>query len=247
MTRRLATLVLGAATLLSCTSTGDRIETPDQLTTAPASASNYTFGLTEIGGGERHALIAPVPVGRQADVTVSLASLGETIDVQLEATVAQAGADGESQLIELVIVGVEADDVSTVDALSPIIGASSSLVRDRRLSMVEQQLDVQAGLAFRADTVARQALRAPFVLVGPLALEPVGDGASWSVETSESEAVVISTNVEVISSSVDGFQLRFDVPEGVVEIWGRAGALLPDRQVITLDNATLTVVAERSN
>ena len=213
----------------------------------PASASNYTFELVEFGDDERHTLVAPVPVGRTVDVVVSLSSLGETLDVQLEATVVQADAGGESQLIELVILGVEADDASTVDALAPIVGASSELVRDRRLSLVEQALDVPAGLAFRADTVARQALRAPFVLIGPLALEPIGAGASWTVETSDEGAALDSTTVEVVSVSADAFELRFEVPDGAVEISGRPGALLPDKQTITLDNATITVVAERLN
>lgn len=203
--------------------------------------------MISLGDGERYALVAPLPVGRRADVTVSLSSLGETIDVQLEAVVARAGADGESQLIELVVVGVEADDSATVDGLLPIVGASSTLVRDERLSIVEQQLDVPTGLAFRADAVVRQALRAPFGLVGPMALEPVGAGASWSVETSEGNATIDASTVEVVSSTADGFQLRFEVSDGLVELKGRSGMLLPDEQVITLDNATLTVVAEHSN
>lgn len=253
MTHRLATIAIAAAFLLSCTAllgcttTDAAVDEPELPVVAPVSSSDYSFELTNLGLGERHELIAPVPVGRSANVTVSLTSLDETIDVSLQATVVQAAADGQSQLIELIVVGVQADDPSTVDGLAPIVGASASLVRDSRLSIVEQQLDVPAGLAFRADAVVRQALRAPFVLVGPLALEPVGAGASWTVETSEDGAVIDSTSVEVISSSSDGFQLRFAVPDGVVEITGRAGALLPDEQLITLDNATLRVVAERSN
>lgn len=246
MTHRLAAFAVAAATLSGCTTSDGVTVSPDTSAFAPASALAYSFELTDVGTGERHALIAPVPVGRSADVTVSLTSLGDTIDVQLEATVTQAGADGQSQLIELTIVGVDADDESTVDGLSPLVGASSSLVRDSRLSMVEQQLEVPSGLAFRADTVARQALRAPFVLVGPLALEPVADGASWTVEMSV-DGVVDASTVDVVSSTADGFELRLDVPDGEVEIRGRAGALLPDEQIITLGDATLTVVAERSN
>lgn len=247
MSQRFAAFALAAAVLAGCTTAESTVEPANQPVVAPVSASQYTFELTDIGAGERHVLVAAVPVGRTADVIVSLTSIGETIDVQLEATVVQAGADGESQLIELVVVGVDADDASTVDVLLPIVGASSSLVRDSRLSLVEQQLEVPGGLAFRADTVARQALRAPFVLVGPLPLQPVGDGAMWVVEAGEDGADLGSTTVEVVDSSVDGFQLRFDVPDGVAEIKGRAGALLPDEQIITLDNATLTVIAERSN
>jgi len=107
--RRLASVALAAATLLGCTTTDDAVvDTPEQ-PAMPASASNYTFELVEFGDDERHTLVAPVPVGRTVDVVVSLSSLGETLDVQLEATVVQADAGGESQLIELVILGVEAD------------------------------------------------------------------------------------------------------------------------------------------
>ncbi len=247
MIRRLATVALAATSLLSCTTSNGEVQASDQPAIAPLSASNYSFELLDRGDVDRYELVAPVPVGRTADVTVSLASLGETIEVALEAKVVQAGADGAGQLIELVVVGVAADDASTVDGLLPIVGASSSLVRDERLSLVEQQLDVPPGLAFRADAVVRQALRAPFVLVGPLALEPIGSGASWTVQTTEDGAVIETASVEVLSSSAQGFHLRFEVPDGIVEIWGRAGALLPDEQVITLDNATLRVTADRSN
>lgn len=247
MSQRLAAVGFAAVALLGCSTSEPEVDTSETIAVAPLSASAYEFELVNLGTGERHALVAPVPVGRMADVIVSLTSLDETIDVQLEATVVQAGADGQSQLIELVIVGVDAGDGSTVDALEPIIGASSELVRDDRLSIVEQQLDVPNGLGFRADTVARQALRAPFVLVGPLALQPVGNGAAWTVETVEDGSVLDSSTVEVVSSSAEGFQLRLDVPNGVAEISIRAGALLPDEQVITLDNASVTVISERSN
>lgn len=253
MNQRLATIVVAASTLListtllSCTTSDGASTASDLPAIAPPSASDYTFELTNLGSGERYELIAPVPVGRTADVTVSLTSLDETVDVSLEANVVQAGADGQSQLIELIVVGIVADDASTVDGLSSIVGASASLVRDGRLSIVEQQLNVPAGLTFRADAVVRQALRAPFVLVGPLALQPVGAGATWTIETSEDGTIIDSTDVEVISNSADGFQLRFEVPDGVAEITGRPGALLPDEQLITLDNATLRVVAERTN
>lgn len=242
-----AAFVLSGTALLGCTSADTVAESPELPAVAPLSAADYVFELTNFGSGERHGLVAPVPVGRIADITVSLTSLDETVDVSLQATVVQAAADGQSQLIDLVVTGVEANDASTVDGLMPIVGASASIVRDGRLSIVEQQLNVPSGLAFRADAVVRQALRAPFVLVGPLALEPVGSGAAWTVSTMQDGAVLDTTSVEVVSSSAEGFELRFEVPDGVVEITGSAGALLPDEQLITLDNATLRVVAERLN
>lgn len=247
MIRRLATIAITATSLLGCTTPEGEAVVTDVPAVAPPSASNYAFDLVDRGDVDRHELVGLVPVGRRAKIVVSLSSLGETVDVLLEATVLRAGADGEVQLVELVVVGVEADDTSTVNVLSPIVGSSSNLVRDERLAIVEQELDVPEGLAFRADAVVRQALRAPFALVGPLPLQPVGTGASWTIETTEDGAVVERTTVEVVSTSSEGFQLYFEIPDGVVEILGRAGALLPDEQIITLENATLSVTAKRSN
>lgn len=242
-----ATSLFGCAALLGCTASEGEPVVPAAPAVAPSSASSYVLDLIDQGDVDRYDLVGLVPVGRRVNVVVTLTSLGESVVVLLEATVLRAGADGEVQLIELVVTGVNADDASTVDVLSPIVGSSTSLIRDERLAIVEQQLEVQEGLAFRADAVVRQALRAPFALVGPLPLEPVGTGASWTIETSEDGAVIDTTTVEVVRSSSEGFQLRFDVPDGVVEISGRAGALLPRQQIIMLDNASLTITAERSN
>lgn len=213
---------------------------------APASASSYTIELIDAGAEDRHVLVAPLPVGRSADIVVSLGSLGETIDVSLEATLVRSGADGEGQLIELEVVGVDAGDVATEDALFSIVGASSRLVRDERLAVVEQELDVPVDLAFRADAVARQALRAPFLLAGPIVSDAVGSGASWTVQTTEDGVGISTTIVEVARSSIDGYVLHFELPGGQVEISGRPEELLPDEQIITLPDATVRVVAERS-
>lgn len=239
MTSRVAAIVVAVGFLAACTSSGE----PPEPASFPVSASAYSFDLIDQGASDRHPLVALVPVGRRAQVQVTMSSVSEAIDVMLEASVVQASADGSSQLVRLEITGVDSDDASTVEALAPIIGASASLVRDRRLSVVEQTLEVPAGLAFRADTVARQALRAPFALVGPLALDVVGDGAVWTV----TDAADAPTTVEVVASSAEEFQLRFDVPGGSVELTGRSGALLPSEQIITLDNAALVVTAERLN
>lgn len=231
---------------LSCTSADDP-PTAIPVPTAPASASSYTIELLDPGAPDRHLLAAPLPVGRAADIVVSLGSTDETIEVSLEATLVRSDADGEGQLIELVVVGVDANDTAAADGLAPIIGASSRLVRDERLAVVEQELDVPDGLAFRADAVARQALRAPFVLAGPLVDLPVGSGASWTTQTDADGEASDATTVEVVRSTIDGYLLRFELADGSVEITGRPDELLPDEQVITLDDATIRIVAERSS
>lgn len=247
MIRRLLIVLVGTWVLLGCTSAGGDVVGVDSTAVPPASASTYTLDLVDSGDQPQFPIVAPVPVGRQANITVSLMSLGEAVDVSLVATVLQAGADGGNQLIELDVAGVDADVDATVAALSSIVGASSTLVRDQRLAVVEQELDVPSGLAFRADAVVRQALRAPFSLVGPLTLEPVGPGASWTVRFDEDADATDTLVMEVVDSSADRFELRFAVADGVAEITGQPGALLPDEQLITLDNATLRVVAERAN
>jgi hypothetical protein len=211
----------------------------------PPAAARYEFQLTSFGADDRHELSVPVPVGRSAAISVSLSSQGEAIVVGLEAKLTDAPADGSSQIIDLVVVSVDADDDETIEGLAPMLSASSTLLRDERLAVVEQVLDVPPGLSFRAEAVARQALRAPFALIGPLALQAVGSGAEWTVETMEGGAVTDTRNVVVVSSSADGYVIRFDVPEGAVELSGRPGALLPGEQVVTLDDAVLTVTAER--
>jgi len=236
--------------LVSCTDdplSGDGpLQSVDATGDAPTSASvRYEFELTGLGDENRHELTRPVPVGRAAAITVSLSSRGEAIEIGLEATVTDAPADGSNQIIELVVVRLDADDVETIAGLAAILDASSTLLRDERLAVVEQTLDVPAGLSFRADAVARQALRAPFALTGPLALRPVGTGAEWTVETIEDGVVAEIRRALVTKSSSEGYVISFAVPEGTVEMSGRAGELLPDEQVITLDDAVLTVTAER--
>lgn len=247
MIRRLLALSIALLALLGCTTASDGVAAVDPIVVAPASASVYSLDIIDLGEPERFPVVLPVPVGRQANITVSLTSLGDAIDVSLVATVIQAGADGRNQLVELEVVGVEAVADSTVDALVSIVGASSSLVRDERLAVVEQTLDVPTGLAFRADAVVRQALRAPFSLVGPMTLESVGPGASWTVDFDEGADAADTLLVAVVNNSSDGFDVRFEVADGVAEITGRPGTLLPDQQLITLDNAALRVVAERAN
>lgn len=253
MSRRLAWLgsgVVVAWLLVACTHEGlpgdglvQQVETIDA---APPPASvRYEFDLKAVGDSDRHQLVAPVPVGRSAAVSVTLSAQGEAIEVGLEAIVTEAAADGSSQVVDLVVVSLDAVDAETVEGLSPILDASSTVLRDERLAVVEQVLDVPPGLSFRAEAVVRQALRAPFALVGPMALQAVGSGAAWSVETIEDGVVVEIREVSVGSSSIDGYVITFDVPGGTVDLSGRAGALLPDEQVITLDDAVLTVTAER--
>lgn len=243
--------VVGLACLLvSCTDaplSGDGpVQSVEAAGDTPTSGSvRYEFELTGLGDDDRHELTAPVPVGRAAAITVSLSSQGEAIEIGLEATVTEAPADGSNQIIELVVVRLDADNVETIAGLTAILDASSTLLRDERLAVVEQILDVPGGLSFRADAIARQALRAPFALTGPLALQPVGTGAEWTVETIEDGVVTEIRRVLVTRSSIEGYLISFAVPEGTVELSGRAGELLPDEQMITLDDAVLTVTAER--
>lgn len=242
----IACLLIASTSLVGCSS-GDESPAVAETTVVPPSATVYRIELVDAGAADRHVLVAPVPVGRRAEISVQLASLGERIEVRLDASVIQSGASGGGQLIDLVVVGVDADDPDTVVGLQDIVGASSRLVRDERLAVVEQQLDVPEGLAFRPDAVVRQALRSPFALAGPMVTEAVGDGASWTIDTVEDGVVAETTVVEVISADADGYVLSLEVPGGSVMVTGQAGALLPDEQVITLDDATVTVVAERSS
>lgn len=215
-------------------------------TTLDPTSPSYRFELQSSGEPDRHDLVVPVPVGRTAEATVGLRSQGETVEVQLVATVLRSAADGGSQEIELRIVGVDADDVETIDGLGPIVGAASVLRLDQRHAVVEQVLDVPDDLGFRADAVARQALRAPFALIGPLPLEPVGVGSRWRVRSIERGQTVSDRAVTLVDVRPDGYVLMFELPEGLVEINGRPGALLPSRQTITLEDAELIVTANQS-
>lgn len=213
----------------------------------PAGTLTYGFDLQWAGDDERYELISILPVGRTAVITVSLQSQGESVDVDLEATVVRAGADGVSQDIALDVTAVRSDDGATIDGLSSIVGASSVVRRDQRHAVVEQLLDVPTDLGFRADAVARQALRAPFSLAGPLPVLPIGDGATWSIESLDGPETIRVIEVAVIQVDSDAYALEFELANGSVETVGRIGAMLPDLQVITLDDAVVTVTAERSN
>jgi hypothetical protein len=240
------TVVITLITLLSgCTASDEEAVVPPS-TASLAESSGYRLELESRGAGDRHDLVVPVPTGRTVGVTVSLGAQGETVRVELVATLVRADADGVGQEIELRIVDVEADDQDTADGLASIVDASSVLRRDRHLAVVEQVLDVPADLAFRADAVARQVLRAPFALVGPLPLESVGAGAVWQVQSMEDGETVDTRQVSLVEVDSDGYAFSFELPDGEVEIVGSSGALLPDRQVITLDDADLTVTAERT-
>lgn len=243
---RLIVIIAATTVLIGCTASDRDDASPSPSTTVAPGSSQYRIELESVGGVDRHELVAPVPVGRTVGVEVSLRSQGEAVVVELVATVVRSAADGAGQEIELQIVAVDADDPDTVDGLEPIADARSRLRRDRRLAVVEQVLDVPEGLAFRADAVARQALRAPFSLVGPLPLEPVGAGASWQVQTIEGDETVDTRQVSLAQVDAEGFLLTFGLPEGEVEIAGRIGALLPDRQTINLLDADLTVIADRA-
>lgn len=247
------TIVAVLAMSAGCTSTDQNASSPSP-TAAPTSSvattptgpsAQYRLELGTNGDPDRHELVVPVPTGRTMAVTVSLGSDGETVAVDLVATLLRSDADGAGQEIELRITGVDADDPETVDGLASIVDSSSVLRRDRRLAVVEQVLDVPDGLAFRADAVARQALRAPFSLAGPLPLEAVGVGAAWEVQSVDGGETVDARDVSLLAVDGDGYRLAFALPDGEVEIIGRIGALLPDRQVITLVDAQLTVTADR--
>ncbi len=249
--RAIAAAVACGLVLSSCRG-ADPVEERAAVATETADAADdatgvgYEFELTTPGDGARFVVVAPLPVGRSADVTVVLASDGETIAVELEAEVVAADAEQAVQEIDLRIVEVRADDPRAVDVLESIVGASSVLRRDRRQAVFEQTLDIPPGLGFRADAVARQVLRAPFSLAGPVALAPVGAGANWSVTTMDGDVAVDERDVAVEFVNDDGYTLRFSLPDGEVEIQGRTGALLPDLQVITLADAEIRVEAERS-
>ena len=234
MIRSLVRRIGAIAVLVGCTSAGPEPVTISPVPEPPASAEAYTI--------ERHPLIAPLPVGLRSEVTVSFGALGETIDVVLDVELIRSGADGGGQLIELVVISVRAGDAPTTDALLPIVGASSRLVRDERRAIVEQSLDVPAGLESRTDAIVRQALRAPFALAGPLVTDPVGAGASWQVIRGDDAEVDITT-VDVVSNTAERHVLRFAIADGDVEITGRPDEMLPDEQTISLGEAMMRVVA----
>lgn len=234
-----------SATSVGCSSTGDGTDPTDDVGLT-VSGPGYEYELASVGQGERFELVAPIPVGRSALVTVGMASHGEAVEVDLVVEVRSADAGGVGQEIELRVVEVRSDDPHTVDSLDQILDASSIVRRDARRAVVEQVLDIPAGLGFRADAVARQVLRAPFSLVGPLALVPVGVGARWTVRDTDDGIVVDEREVTVSEIDESGHVLTFAVPDGAVEIHGRVDALLPDLQIITVSDAELTVTAART-
>lgn len=238
----IAGLTSGAG-LVACTDGSDPTDDSGASTTVTAISSGYRLEIESVGADERHELVSAVPVGRTARVVVSLSSQGEVIDVELEAEVIRADADGSSQDIELRVVAVRSDDPETVDGLGPIIEATSRIRRDARLAVVGQALDVPDDLGFRADAVVRQALRAPFSLAGPLPLEAVGSGASWTTVSFAPGEPDRVTNVVLETATAESYAYSFDIPQGTVAVAGRPGALLPERQDIVLDDAVVTITA----
>lgn len=242
----LAITIAGCSAVLGCTSCGLDAGSGEDEVSSLVDGPGYEYELSSVGTGERFELLMPIPVGRSVIVTVGLASGGEIIEVDLVAEVRAADAEGVGQEIDLRVVEVRSDDPQTVDGLEEILDSSSVLRRDERLAVIEQVLDIPEGLGFRADAVARQVLRAPFSLAGPLAPVPVGTDARWIVRTTDGEVVVDEREVTVVEIGDDGYVLGFVIPDGEVEIHGRFGTLLPDLQVITLADAEVTVSALRS-
>lgn len=235
-------VLLGPA--LGCTSAREddpvTTELAASLDDLPTGTAGYELALDSAGDEPRALLVGVFPVGQRSSLSVDFDGGPE---IELDATVTAAAADGSSQRLILEITGVNADDGAERAALGAIVGSSLQVERDGRGAVVGFEFDIPAALGVRADGLARRGLEAPLLLAGPVPTVALGPGAAWEIVVRDESGEVASRTLSItdLGDGTTVVEVSGDAVTGTLLL--DASRLLPLRQTFTLDGTTVVVEA----
>lgn len=171
---------------------------------------------------------------------------GGTVAAELQVVVEMAGT---SQTLALVVDEVDASDSRLALLMARGKGSTATVQRDEAVAVTGTAVTITGSPDDVAAEWIERLLLTPAALMGPIPLEPLGEGARWTVTVQDADGDRTTRVHELMALTDDRYVIVIEGDDGAAVLEGQIGRAIPERQeahrgVLTITSNVVHTTAE---